>query len=105
MGVLPQLRPGYNQAQPIARWPYPVFVALEPDRTSWTTVEDVQRLYPDDGATAVAAMRIRRWSPGDAVARQYRDSEPNITHVIDTLVFDASTAWRSWHFCPSSCRR
>lgn len=96
---------GYSQVQPIARWPYPAFVTLEPDRTSWITVEDVQRLYPDDGATTVATMQIRRWSPGGAVARHYRNSDPDITRVFDTLMFDASTAGRSWHFCPSTCRR
>src|SRR5580700_1746317 len=41
---------GKGQAQMIPGWPYSVVAALEPGRTSWTSVLDAVRLGPDDDA-------------------------------------------------------
>src|SRR5579862_9671288 len=66
---------GKGQAQMIPGWPYSVVAALEPGRTSWTTVLDAVRLGPDDDAAEVTAAQVREvitrlvgaghWSDGD----------------------------------------
>jgi hypothetical protein len=50
---------GRGQAQMIPGWPYSFVAALEPGRTSWTTILDAQRLRPEDEDTAVAAAQLR----------------------------------------------
>ncbi len=43
----------------IPGWPYPVVAALEPGRTSWTSVLDAVRLGPADDVTEVTAAQVR----------------------------------------------
>ena len=50
---------GKGQAQMIPGWPYSVVAALEPGRTSWTTVLDAVRLGPADDETEVTAVQVR----------------------------------------------
>jgi hypothetical protein len=50
---------GKGQAQMIPGWPYSFVAALEPGRTSWTALLDVQRLTPACDATAVTAHQLR----------------------------------------------
>lgn len=50
---------GKGQAQMIPGWPYSYVAALEPGRTSWTALLDVQRIGPDDEDTALAAAQLR----------------------------------------------
>lgn len=66
---------GKGHAQMIPGWPYSCVAALEPGRTSWTALLDVQRIGPDDEDTALAAAQLRavvsrliavgQWNPGD----------------------------------------
>ena len=50
---------GKGQAQMIPGWPYSFVAALEPGRTSWTTLPDAVRLGPCDDATTVTATPLR----------------------------------------------
>jgi len=74
---------GKGQAQMIPGWPYSVVAALEPGRTSWTAVLDVQRLRPADEDTTVAAAQLRKVVERIIAAGHWRDGDPEIWIVGD----------------------
>jgi hypothetical protein len=73
-----------GQAQMIPGWPYSFVAALEPGRTSWTTILDAMRLGPADDATAVTAGQIRDVVNRLITAGHWRCGDPNILIVLDT---------------------
>jgi DDE superfamily endonuclease len=73
-----------GQAQMIPGWPYSVVAALEPGRTSWTTVLDAVRLGPADDTTAVTATQIRDVVNRLIAAGHWRTGDPDILIVTDT---------------------
>ena len=84
---------GKGQAQMIPGWPYSVIAALEPGRTSWTTVLDAVRLGPEDDETEVTAVQVR-----DVVARlieagHWREGDPAILVVFDAGYDVTRLAW------------
>jgi hypothetical protein len=84
---------GKGQAQMIPGWPYSVIAALEPGRTSWTTVLDAVRLGPEDDETEVTAVQVR-----DVVARlieagHWREGDPAILVVLDAGYDVTRLAW------------
>jgi hypothetical protein len=62
---------GKGQAQMIPGWPYSFVAALEPGRSSWTAMRDVQRVRPADDHTDLAATQLR--AVIDARCRDRRD--------------------------------
>jgi hypothetical protein len=74
---------GKGRAQMIPGWPYSFISALEPGRTSWTTLLDAQRLGPDDDATEVTATQVRGVIQRLRQAGQHRDGDPDILVVFD----------------------
>jgi DDE superfamily endonuclease len=84
---------GKGQAQMIPGWPYSVVAALEPGRTSWTTVLEAVRLGPEDDETEVTAVQVR-----DVVARlieagHWWDGDPAILVVFDAGYDVTRLAW------------
>jgi hypothetical protein len=75
---------GKGQAQMIPGWPYSFVAALEPGRTSWTTVLDALRLGPADDATAVTAAQLREVVDRLITAGHWRTGDPDILIVTDT---------------------
>jgi hypothetical protein len=67
-----------NQAQLIPGWPYSFIAALEPGRTSWTAMLDIQRLGPADDAPAVTATQLRSVVDRLIAAGHWRAGEPEI---------------------------
>jgi len=74
---------GKGQAQMIPGWPYSVVAALEPGRTSWTTVLDAVRLGPDDDETEVTAAQVREVVTRLVKAGQQKEGDPGILVVFD----------------------
>jgi hypothetical protein len=75
---------GKGQAQMIPGWPYSFVAALEPGRTSWTTILDAQRLGPEDEDTAVAAAQLRAVVEQLIAAGHWHEGDPEIWIVGDT---------------------
>jgi hypothetical protein len=86
---------GKGQAQMIPGWPYSFVAALEPGRTSWTTLLDAVRLGPCDDATTVTATQLREvvgrlqqagWhKPGDADILIVFDAGYDVTRLAHLL--------------------
>jgi hypothetical protein len=74
---------GKSQAQMIPGWPYSFVAALEPGRTSWTTLLDALRLSPDDDATTVTATQLREVVQRLRYAGQHTPGDPDILIVFD----------------------
>jgi hypothetical protein len=84
---------GKGQAQMIPGWPYSVIAALEPGRTSWTTVLDAVRLGVDDDQTAVTAAQVREVIARLIAAGHWRDGDPDILVVFDAGYDVTRLAW------------
>jgi len=74
---------GKGQAQMIPGWPYSFVAALEPGRTSWTTLLDALRLSPGDDATTVTATQLREVVQRLRYAGQHTPGDPDILIVFD----------------------
>jgi DDE superfamily endonuclease len=82
---------GKGQAQMTPGWPYSVIAALEPGRTSWTTVLDAVRLGPDDDVAEVTAAQVRdvitrligagHWHAGDPAILVIFDAGYDVTRL------------------------
>jgi DDE superfamily endonuclease len=75
---------GSGQAQMIPGWPYSFVAALEPGRTSWTAILDVQRVHPDDEHTDLAATRLRAVVHKLIAAGHWREGDPEIWIIGDS---------------------
>jgi hypothetical protein len=75
---------GKGQAQMIPGWPYSVVAALEPGRSSWTAILDVQRLGPAEEDTAVAAAQLRAVVERLIAVGHWQAGDPQIWIVGDT---------------------
>jgi hypothetical protein len=86
---------GKGQAQMIPGWPYSFVAALEPGRTSWTTLLDAVRLSPADDPTEVTAAQVREvierlqlsghWQQGDADILIVFDAGYDVTRLAYLL--------------------
>ncbi|MBV9652082.1 MAG: transposase [Pseudonocardiales bacterium] len=74
---------GKGQAQMIPGWPYSFVAALEPGRTSWTTLLDAVRLGPGDDATTVTATQLREVIHRLRQAGQHKPGDADILIVFD----------------------
>lgn len=74
---------GKGQAQLVPGWPYSFVAALEPGRTCWTAILDVQRLTPSDDATEVTAAQVREVIERLVAAGQWNSGDANILVVFD----------------------
>jgi hypothetical protein len=74
---------GRSADQFIPGWPYSFIAALEPGRTSWTALLDVQRLHPDDDVTAVTAAQLRALTGRLLAAGQHRPGDDDVLVVVD----------------------
>jgi hypothetical protein len=74
---------GKGQAQMIPGWPYSVIAALEPGRTSWTSVLDAVRLGPDDDEAEVTATQVREVVTRLIEAGHWREGDPGILVIFD----------------------
>jgi cytochrome P450 len=74
---------GKGQAQMIPGWPYSFVAALEPGRTSWTTLLDAVRLGPCDDATTVTATQLREVIHRLQHAGQHKPGDADILIVFD----------------------
>lgn len=74
---------GKGQAQMIPGWPYSFVAALEPGRTSWTALLDVQRVRPGDDATVVTATQIRDVLERLRQAGHHREGDKDVLLVCD----------------------
>ena len=74
---------GRSADQFIPRWPYSFIAALEPGRSSWTALLDVQRLHPDDDVTAVTAAQLRALTGRLLAAGQHRPEDQDVLVVLD----------------------
>ena len=72
-----------SAAQFIPGWPYSFVAALEPGRTSWTTILDAVRLGPADDATAVTAAQLREVVERLITAGQHTPGDPDMWIVCD----------------------
>ena len=84
---------GKGSAQMIPGWPYSVIAALEPGRTSWTTVLDAVRLRPDDDETEVTAGQVRDVVARLIQARHWRQGDPAVLIVPGTGYDVTRLAW------------
>jgi DDE superfamily endonuclease len=84
---------GKGQAQMIPGWPYSVIAALEPGRTSWTSVLDAVRLGPDDDETAVTAAQVRDLITRLIEAGHWHDGDPPILVIFDAGYDVTRLAW------------
>jgi hypothetical protein len=84
---------GKGQAQMIPGWPYSVVAALEPGRTSWTTVLDAVRLGPEDDETEVTAVQVREVVARLVEAGHWRQGDPAILVVLDAGYDVTRLAW------------
>ncbi len=73
-----------GQAEMIPGWPYSYVAALEPGRTSWTALLDVQRVGPDGDETDLAAAQLRGVVERLIAAGQYSDGDPWVWIVADS---------------------
>jgi len=67
----------------IPGWPYSVVAALEPGRTSWTSVLDAVRLGPDDDEIAVTAAQVRDVISRLISAGHWREDDRPILVIFD----------------------
>ncbi|MFJ9760813.1 NF041680 family putative transposase [Streptomyces sp. NPDC101149] len=74
---------GKGSAQMIPGWPYSFVAALEPGRTSWTTILDAIRLRPCDDEIAVTATQVREVVQRLRVAEQWTDGDLAVLVVVD----------------------
>ncbi|MGW5251379.1 NF041680 family putative transposase, partial [Streptomyces sp. NPDC004129] len=74
---------GKGSAQMIPGWPYSFVAALEPGRTSWTTILDAIRLHPCDDETAVTAAQVREVVQRLSAAGQWTDGDLPVLVVVD----------------------
>src|SRR5947207_577190 len=74
---------GKGQAQMIPGWPYSVVAALEPGRTSWTSVRDAVRWGPDGDETEVTAAQVREVVTRLIEAGHWREGDRRILVVFD----------------------
>ena len=84
---------GRGQAQMIPGWPYSVVAALEPGRTSWTTVLDAVRLGPADDETEVTAVQVREVVARLITAGHWHPGDPAILVVFDAGYDVTRLAW------------
>jgi DDE superfamily endonuclease len=82
-----------GQAQMTPGWPYSVFAALEPGRTSWTAVLDAVRLGPDDDDAVVTAGQVREVVARLAGAGHWREGDPAILVIFDAGYDVTRLAW------------
>ncbi len=85
---------GKGQAQMIPGWPYSFVAALEPGRTSWTSVLDAVRLGPDDDETEVTATQVRQVVTGLIDAGHWRHGDPDMLIVFDAGYDVTRLAWQ-----------
>jgi hypothetical protein len=74
---------GKSAAQLIPGWPYSFIAALEPGRSSWTSILDVVRLGPLDDLTEVSAAQVRQVVARLRAAGQWAEGDPPILVVFD----------------------
>lgn len=72
-----------SASQFIPGWPHSFVAVLEPGRTFWTTIVDVDRLGPVDDATAVTAAQLRDVVERLIAAGQWVSGDPEIVIVGD----------------------
>ena len=84
---------GKGQAQMIPGWPYSIVAALEPGRTSWTTVLDAVRLGPADDETEVTAVQVREVVARLITAGHWHPGDPAILVVFDAGYDVTRLAW------------
>lgn len=82
-----------GQAEMIPGWPYSYVAALEPGRTSWTALLDVQRVGSDNEGTALAAAQLRAVVERLIAAGQWTDGDPWIGIVADSGYDGPRLAW------------
>ena len=75
---------GRGHAQMIPGWPYSFVAALEPGRTSWTAMLDVQRMRPDDDHTDLAATQLRTVIEALITAGHWHQGDPEIWIIGDS---------------------
>jgi hypothetical protein len=75
---------GKGQAQMIPGWPYSFVAALQPGRSSWTAILDVQRVRPDDEDTTLAAGQLRAVVERLIAVGHWTEGDPEIWIVGDT---------------------
>jgi hypothetical protein len=85
---------GKSQAQMIPGWPYSFVAALEPGRTSWTSVLDAVRLGPDDDETEVTAVQVREVVARLIAAGHWREGDPDMLVVFDAGYDVTRLAWQ-----------
>jgi len=84
---------GKGNAQMIPGWPYSFVAALEPGRTSWTSVLDAVRLGPADDETEVTAAQVREVVARLAAAGHWRAGDPEMLVVFDAGYDVTRLAW------------
>jgi len=87
---------GKGGAQMIPGRPYSFVAALEPGRTSWTHVLDVQRITPTDDVTEVTARQIRQVVDRIRAAGQWVEGDPPILVMLDAGYDPVRPAWLLW---------
>jgi hypothetical protein len=75
---------GKGQAQMIPGWPYSFIAALEPGRSSWTAILDVQRVRPTDDHTDLAATQLRTAIEALVTAGHWHEGDPEIWIIGDS---------------------
>ena len=84
---------GKGNAQMIPGWPYSFVAALEPGRTSWTSVLDAVRPGPADDETEVTAAQVREVITGLIAAGHWRPGDPDMLIVFDAGYDVTRLAW------------
>ena len=84
---------GKGNAQMIPGWPYSFVAALEPGRTSWTSVLDAVRLGPADDEIEVTAAQVREVVARLAAAGHWRAGDPEMLVVFDAGYDVTRLAW------------
>ena len=84
---------GKGSAQMIPGWPYSFVAALEPGRTSWTSILDAVRLGPADDETEVTAAQVREVVTRLIAAGNWRAGDPDMLIVFDAGYDVTRLAW------------
>ena len=84
---------GKGNAQMIPGWPYSFVAALEPGRTSWTSVLDAVRLGPADDETEVTVTQVRQVVTRLIAAGHWRPGDPDMLIVFDAGYDVTRLAW------------
>jgi len=84
---------GKSAAQLIPGWPYSFVAALEPGRSSWTSILDVVRLGPLDDLTEVTAVQVPQVVDRLREAGQWAEGDPPILVVFDAGYDVTRLAW------------